>query len=297
MKRILTFHSFLKESDQQEDAVICTTEAVQKLKEDSDFLRSAERKGVLEEIFSFGDESAWEDGNPQVQSGFMRARVDLSEMSKDGLMLTLETADLMNLIDALDDGRYLIAPNWFSGKFTGLIFKRSSDLKPGEFLIDDDPSVSYIDSYRKKSRKKYYQEFALTISLGYNSYEELLKSFESSLKGVSDLFSNVRILCDRKATTDIPGALLKATAEKIKSVYTESVKDYFKTGEIDPELTSLKDVLAEIFKEKRNVAELFPDLSDDLMAKVMDSLSKDNEKETIERIRKGLKYKKIKDFI
>jgi hypothetical protein len=111
------------------------------------------------------------------------------------------------------------------------------------------------------------------------------------------MFSNVRVLADRKSMTDIPRPLSKEAMEKIKSVYSESVKDYFKTGEIDPELTSLKDILAEIFKEKRSVAELFPELSDDLMVKVMDSLASDNERETIERIRKGLKYKKIKDFI
>ena len=71
MKRILTFHSFLKESDQQDNVVICTAEAVQKLKEDSDFLRSAERKGVLEEIFSFNDNSAWEEDHEVVVQGFM----------------------------------------------------------------------------------------------------------------------------------------------------------------------------------------------------------------------------------
>lgn len=297
MKRILTFHSFLNESDQQDNSVICTPDAVQKLKEDSDFLRSAERKGVLEEIFSFSDKGAWEEDHEVVVQGYMRAKVDLSEMSKDGLMLTLDTDDLMSLVDALDDGRYLIAPNWFDGKFTGLIFKRSMDLKPGDFLIDDDPSKAYIDSYRRRSRKKYYQEFKLTINLGYSTYPELLKAFENSIKGVVDMFSNVRVLADRRSMTDIPRPLSKEAMEKIKSVYSESVKDYFKTGEIDPELTSLKDILAEIFKEKKSVAELFPDLSDDLMVKVMDSLSNDNERETIERIRKGLKYKKMKDFI
>ena len=295
MERISTFHSFISESYQDPAEFMITPEVIDNLKKDCDFLRSSEINGVVGEIFSLSDESAWPHD----------LKLGPSQYRPNGFNLVLDASEIHSLIEALDEGMYYIIPNWFEKKNIGFVFIQDTGLNPGEFKINDgiDSQKNIGELFNNPNqpwgnRYKHREKYLLNVHLGFDSYQDLLQSFESSIKAISGLFSRVMVLED-KGVKKIPDLLSKEIKPKIKQVYQEVVKDFFKSGEIDPELTSLKDVIAEIFKEKKEIINLIKDtdLSKDLMAKVIDSLMNDDEKEIVKFIKAKMKVSKAMKYL
>jgi hypothetical protein len=258
MGKIRSFSTFLLESESPEESPLDISQFIGSLERDSDFLRSGGSKGV----------------------------VSITSIHKNGFHLKLETGEICDLLESLEGGQYYITPDFFTNRYRSSHHKpfmlvkvninSQEDLSPGEFKI--------VEEYPKVS-SSYYYLFSVGIHIGAKKYQDLLKAFNGAISEMSDIFSKVRVLNYER--TQIPSALSEEIKKKIKEIYVNSIKDYFKTGETEPEITSLKDLIADIFLNAKNIIEKYKvqDIPDDLMSKVIQSLVDDGEKEMVKKLR------------
>lgn len=244
-----------------------------KLKEDSNFLRNAAIKGNISSLFTLNK--------------IYSKRILEIYNSSDGFGMTIKVNEINNLITSLDAGYYYITPDVFSGSSINyLYFIKDDKLESGEFKVGN------IGKHHDL-----YDENMLVTSLGYENYQDLVKALDSSIKGVVDTFSNIRVF--DFGDSKIPYKLSSEVKTKIKQIYKECIKDYFNAGELDPEISSLKDIIADIFKKRQNLIRDYglEGLPDDLMTRVIRSLVDDEEKEVLVKIESLLKFSKAKENI
>jgi hypothetical protein len=258
MGKIRSFSTFLLETESTEESPLDFSQWIRSLESDSDFLRSGKSKGV----------------------------VSFTDIYKNSFNLRIETGEICDLLESLEGGQYYITPDFFTNRYRSghhkpfMSFKikvnPEENLPSGEFRIKEE--------YLKVSSGSYYI-FSAVILLGAKKYEDFLKAFNAAIAEMADIFSKVRVL--NYDNTQIPSALSEEIKKKIKEIYVNSIKDYFKSGETEPEITSLKDLIADIFLNAKNIIEKYKvqDIPNDLMAKVIKSLVDDGEKEMVKKLR------------
>jgi len=287
MEKILSFNTFLSESESLEGPLMVTDDVVENLIARSPILNALNSSDSMVRISCLGtfyDSSRWRKVNP--------------EDRMNGLIVSLRGKEFADFIKNLEKDGIIVSPDWFQdNQPIHIVFSQSDKIEGNKYSVDTWYATSK-DHFLNVEEIKAVKSREFVVEYNASSKDQLLKIVDDSITEIAGIIEKVRVMIT--ALDRWPNGITSDLKKYVKECYQKSISEFFLEGKKDLiKKYTIENILIDLFKDTPGSIEFFTELPDGLRDKIIDSsyLETIPGTDTIKNLKAQSKARKLMKYI